>query len=153
VTDFVPAYRAEGVDLNSFETGIEKSRIRYHDIQGSGSPLIFIHGLGCASSSDYPRIASNPALLGRRMLLVDLLGSGFSDRPAGFGYTVEDHARTVAALAQHLSFGSLDLWGTAWAALWRLSLPGCFAIVCSISCSANQTSTPVAALEVVGLRR
>jgi pimeloyl-ACP methyl ester carboxylesterase len=98
-------------DMNTFETGIEKSRIRYHDIQGTGSPLIFIHGLGCASSCDYPRIASDPALLGRRMLLVDLLGAGFSDRPAGFGYTIEDHARTVAALARHLSFGSLDLFG------------------------------------------
>src|SRR3981081_2398155 len=54
--------------MNTFETGIEKSRIRYHDIQGNGSPLIFIHGLGCASSCDYPRIASDPALLGRRML-------------------------------------------------------------------------------------
>ena len=97
--------------MNSFETAIEKSRIRYHDVPGSDSPLLFIHGLGCASSFDYPRIASDAALLGRRMLLVDLLGSGFSDRPAGFGYTVEDHARTVVALAQHLSFASLDLFG------------------------------------------
>ena len=97
--------------MNTFETAIEKSRIRYHDVPGSGSPLLFIHGLGCASSFDYPRIASDPALLGRRMLLVDLLGSGFSDRSAGFGYTVEDHARTVAALARHLSFASLDLFG------------------------------------------
>ena len=60
--------------MNSFETAIEKSRIRYHDVPGSGSPLLFIHGLGCASSFDYPRIASDAALLGRRMLLVDLLG-------------------------------------------------------------------------------
>jgi pimeloyl-ACP methyl ester carboxylesterase len=97
--------------MNTFETGIQKSQIRYHDMQGSGPPLIFIHGLGCASSCDYPRIASDPALRGRRMLLVDLLGSGFSDRPTGFGYTVEDHARTVAALARHLAFGSLDLFG------------------------------------------
>jgi len=78
---------------------------------GTGPPLIFIHGLGCASSCDYPCIASDPALAGRRMLLVDLLGSGFSDHPADFGYGVDDHARTVVELARHLSLDDLDLFG------------------------------------------
>lgn len=87
------------------------SCLRYHDIPGDGRPLIMLHGLGCASSSDYPRIASDPALTGRRMVLVDLLGSGFSDRPDGFGYTVEDHARTVAELVTNLALDSLDLYG------------------------------------------
>lgn len=45
------------------------------------------------------------------MLLIDLLGSGFSDRPAEFAYTIEDHARTVAALADALSLSSLNLFG------------------------------------------
>ena len=45
------------------------------------------------------------------MLLVDLLGSGFSDHPADFGYTVDDHARTVVELARHLSLDALDLFG------------------------------------------
>jgi pimeloyl-ACP methyl ester carboxylesterase len=45
------------------------------------------------------------------MLLVDLLGSGFSDHPANFGYTVDDHARTVAELVRHLSLDDLDLFG------------------------------------------
>ncbi|WP_431823966.1 alpha/beta fold hydrolase [Burkholderia sp. F1] len=74
-------------------------------------PTLFIHGLGCASSCDYPGVAAAPALSGRRMLLVDLLGSGFSDRPTDFSYTVEDHAKTIAALADHLSFPELNLFG------------------------------------------
>ena len=41
-------------------------------------------------------------------MLVDLLGFGFSDRPAGFGYAIEDHAATVAALLDRL-----DLTGCA----------------------------------------
>jgi pimeloyl-ACP methyl ester carboxylesterase len=45
------------------------------------------------------------------MLLVDLLGSGFSDHPADFGYTVDAHARTVAELARHLSLDAIDLFG------------------------------------------
>ena len=45
------------------------------------------------------------------MVLIDLLGSGFSDHPAQFGYTVGDHARTVAALIDHLALEALDLFG------------------------------------------
>ena len=107
------AASAEGDEpiVKSFEFESDESTLRYHDIPGTGAPLIFIHGLGCASSCDYPRIASDPALAGRRMLLVDLLGSGFSDHPADFGYTVDDHARTVVALARHLSLDALDLFG------------------------------------------
>jgi pimeloyl-ACP methyl ester carboxylesterase len=97
--------------VESLELGSDRSTLRYHDIPGAGPPLIFIHGLGCASSCDYPRIASDPALFGRRMLLVDLLGSGFSDHPADFGYTVDDHARTVLELARSLSLDALDLFG------------------------------------------
>lgn len=89
----------------------EQANLRYHDLPGSGSPLIFIHGLGCASSCDYPTVAADPALAGRRMLLVDLLGSGFSDRPADFGYTIDLHARTIVQLIGRLDLGSVDLFG------------------------------------------
>ena len=100
--------------MKSFKFESDKSTLRYHDIPGTGAPLIFIHGLGCASSCDYPRIASDPALVGRRMLLVDLSGSGFSDHPADFGYTVDDHARTVVELPaifrSMLSISSVTAW-------------------------------------------
>ncbi|VEB43784.1 Uncharacterised protein [Chromobacterium violaceum] len=33
--------------------------LRYHDIPGHGVPLIMLHGLGCASSFDYPRLLPN----------------------------------------------------------------------------------------------
>ena len=49
-----------------------------------------------ASSVRNRPVAADLALWGRRMLLVDLLGAGFSDRPAAFGYAVEDHARVLA---------------------------------------------------------
>jgi pimeloyl-ACP methyl ester carboxylesterase len=97
--------------VESLELGSDRLALRYHDMPGTGPPLIFIHGLGCASSCDYPCIASDRALAGRRMLLVDLLGSGFSDHPADFGYGVDDHARTVVELARHLSLDDLDLFG------------------------------------------
>ena len=85
--------------------------LRYHDLPGTGTPLLFIHGLGCASSSDFPRVAADPALAGRRRLLLDLLGAGFSDRPDGFAYSVAAHAATVAGLIDQLGLPQLDIVG------------------------------------------
>ena len=97
--------------MRDFEVPGTSWRIRFHDLPGNDPPLMLVHGLGCASSCDYPRIAADPALAGRRMLLVDLLGAGFSDKPAGFGYAVEDHAETLRALMRGLSLPVIDLFG------------------------------------------
>ena len=88
----------------------QDAMLRFLDVPGSGTPLVFIHGLGCASSRDYPHVIADPALTGRRCILVDLLGSGYSDRPERFGYRVEDHARIVVELIQSLE-REVDLFG------------------------------------------
>ncbi len=85
--------------------------LRFHDLPGASRPLVFVHGLGCASSCDYPTVARDPALLGRRAILVDLLGFGFSDRPSDFSYTIADHARSVAELVRSLGLKDFDLFG------------------------------------------
>ena len=85
--------------------------LRYHDLPGRGVPLLFIHGLGCAGSSDFPRVAADPALAGQRCLLLDLLGAGFSDRPDDFAYTIAAHAATVAGLLDHLDLPQLHMVG------------------------------------------
>ncbi len=45
------------------------------------------------------------------MLLVDLLGFGYSDRPTNFGYTVNDHADTIRELIESLAVPQVDLVG------------------------------------------
>lgn len=97
--------------MRAFELPGLSSSLRFHDLPGDGPPIVFIHGLGCASSCDYPRVAADPALAGRRMLLVDLLGFGFSDRPEDFGYAVEDHADSVSALLDGLGLTTVDVFG------------------------------------------
>ena len=97
--------------MRFYELKDVSSTIRFHDLPGHETPILFIHGLGCASSCDFPRVAADPALVGRRMLLVDLLGSGFSDWPMDFGYTVGDHADTLTELIDGLSIPSFDLVG------------------------------------------
>jgi pimeloyl-ACP methyl ester carboxylesterase len=85
--------------------------IRYHDMPGTGVPLLFIHGLGCSASCDYPAIADHPSLANRRRILVDLLGYGFSDRPEDFGYRTTDHARILITLINELGLETLDVYG------------------------------------------
>ncbi len=97
--------------MKSFAVPGAGGSLRYHDLAGEGPALVMIHGLGCASSCDYPTVAADPALRGRRMLLIDLLGSGFSDRPEAFGYTIDDHARSVVALIDALELPQVDVFG------------------------------------------
>jgi len=85
--------------------------LAYQDIAGAGPARVFIHGLGTASSSDFPGVIASPAMRLRRSLLVDLLGFGFSERPAAFTYTLEDHARTVAMLLDHLGLAGCEVVG------------------------------------------
>lgn len=70
-----------------------------------------IHGLGCASSFEYSHVATFPALRARRCILVDLLGFGFSDQPADFGYRVEDHALQLMRFVEARGLWSFDLYG------------------------------------------
>lgn len=86
-------------------------RIRYHDLPGEGIPIVFIHGLGCASSMDYPNVAAKPPLSGHRRILVDLLGAGFSDKPDDFGYAAEDHAAYLLAFVESLNLDAFVLFG------------------------------------------
>jgi pimeloyl-ACP methyl ester carboxylesterase len=75
--------------------------LRWIDIPGDGPARVYLHGLGCAGSADFTGIAAHPALHGGRSIVVDLLGHGFSDRPANFPGTLEAHAETVAAVLDH----------------------------------------------------
>lgn len=105
-----------------------RATLRFHDLAGSGAPLAFVHGLGCASSCDYPAVVRDPALASRRAILFDLLGSGFSDRPEGFEYAVAAHARVVVALIDGLGIAVCDLYshsmGGAVAIVVATMLPG-----------------------------
>ncbi|MFD3930372.1 alpha/beta fold hydrolase [Streptomyces sp. NPDC058614] len=80
------------------------SHIRWTETAGAEPARVYVHGLGAASTVYNAHIAARPELAGRRTLFVDLPGHGISDRPADFGYTLEDHADALAAVldAAHL---------------------------------------------------
>ncbi len=98
------------------------SRIRYHDLPGDGIAVLFIHGLGCAGSFDYPNVVAQPELAGYRRILLDLLGSGFSDKPNDFRYTVSDHAAYLADFSSSLGIDRFVLFGHSLGGSIALSL-------------------------------
>lgn len=95
----------------SFYSSQAGAIVRWLDLPGRGDPVVFIHGLGCASTYDYPRVAADPALAGRRMILVDLPGFGYSDKPESFGYRIGDQAGVVVELLDRLGLERCYLYG------------------------------------------
>ena len=85
--------------------------IRYLDFDGDDLPLVFIHGLGCAGSSHFPRLLAEPVIADRRRVVIDLFGHGYSDRPEDFGYTLEEHTDTVTELLDPLDLRGCVVFG------------------------------------------
>ncbi|MET9021556.1 alpha/beta hydrolase [Actinopolymorpha sp. NPDC004070] len=105
------------------------SWVRYLDLPGgspdtesNGSPasatsqgpvFVYLAGLGAATSADFPHVVTRPALRRHRSLLVDLVGTGWSDPadPERFGYTIEEHADAVAAVLDADGLGGTTVVG------------------------------------------
>ncbi|MBC2575255.1 alpha/beta fold hydrolase [Peptostreptococcus canis] len=85
-------------------------KIRYNDFYGELTPIIFIHGLGCAGSFDYVEVAS---FLGvnHRIILIDLLGAGYSDKPLSFKYTVDLHVKYLKEFIEDLNLEEIIIFG------------------------------------------
>ncbi len=86
-------------------------RMHYID-EGNGAPILFCHG-NPTWSFLYRGIVSR--LRDRfRCVAVDYLGFGLSDRPESYGYTIEEHARTVGELVDHLNLEGFVVMGQDW---------------------------------------
>lgn len=86
-------------------------RIHYVD-EGHGTPILLCHG-NATWSFLYREIICQ--LRGHfRCIAPDYLGFGLSDRPDGFGYTIEEHAKVVGELVDHLQLDSFLTMGHDW---------------------------------------
>ncbi|MEV7276493.1 alpha/beta hydrolase [Streptomyces sp. NPDC093111] len=97
------------------------SVIRWTETPGEGPATVFVHGLGAASTVYHAHLAARPEFTGRRILFVDLPGHGISDRPADFGYALEDYADALAT--------ALDAAGVRGGVISGHSMGGSVAIV------------------------
>jgi pimeloyl-ACP methyl ester carboxylesterase len=99
---------AEGVEECWMD--FDGSRMRYLRA-GSGPPLILLHGLLAYSFSWRYAI---PALAPYATVYApDLLGAGFSDRPAGIDHSMRATAQRVLKFVESLGLASFDLLGTS----------------------------------------
>jgi len=74
-------------------------------------PILFLHGLGAASTHDLRPTAMHPLLAGRERVLLDLPGFGRSTAPAAWPATLEAHATIVIAVLDRLGLETVDLVG------------------------------------------
>ncbi|MFE3319651.1 haloalkane dehalogenase [Nocardia sp. NPDC059195] len=86
-------------------------RVHYID-EGSGIPILFCHGSPTWSFL-YRKIIGE---LGDRFrcIAVDYPGFGLSERPAGYGYTIAEHAAVLGELVDHLGLDQFVIMGQDW---------------------------------------
>ena len=108
--------------MKEYRISNSKDKMRYHDFYGEGEPILFLHGLGSASSFDYPNVASQEYLLGNRRILIDLLGAGYSDKPVDFKYSVKGHAEYLLEFINHIGLEKYVLFGHSMGGAVALSL-------------------------------
>ena len=97
-------------------------RISYDDYGAGDRPLVLIHGL-LMNRRMYDRLAPEMAKRGNRVIAIDLLGHGRSDRPTEMSqYSMTFFARQVVALLDHLGIDRAVIGGTSLGANVTLEL-------------------------------
>ncbi|GIG61260.1 hypothetical protein Lfu02_56320 [Longispora fulva] len=103
---------------------LPEARVRWFDLPGDDERPTRVFVPGPDDAAGYVEAALHPALAGSRTLLVDLPGAGASDRPELFGYTVPEHAATLAALLDHVGVAGVELVGHGTGAAVAIALAG-----------------------------
>jgi pimeloyl-ACP methyl ester carboxylesterase len=104
------------------EFEFDNHRISYDEYGAGDRPLVLIHGL-LMSRRMFDRLGPEMAELGNRVIAIDLLGHGRSDRPPEMSnYSMTFFARQVEALLDHLELDQAVVGGTSLGANATLEL-------------------------------
>lgn len=79
----------------------------------NASAIIMIHGYS-SSTATWNAVAPQIADAGFRVLVVDLIGFGFSEKPAWSDYTFDTQARMITRLMNRLGIGLATLVGSSY---------------------------------------
>ncbi|WP_119157417.1 alpha/beta fold hydrolase [Caldimonas tepidiphila] len=97
-------------------------RTNLHD-QGEGPPLLMIHGSGPGVSAWANWRLSIPVLAqSRRVIAPDMVGFGFSDRPAGQRYGMDEWVRQAVGVLDELDLERADVVGNSFGGALALAL-------------------------------
>lgn len=107
--DFVPDGALYPFESRWFDSSA--GRVHYID-EGTGPPILFCHG-SPAWSFLYRHIVKG--LRDRfRCIAVDYPGFGLSERPAAFGYTIDEQTAVLGELIDHLGLDDFIVMGHDW---------------------------------------
>ena len=87
-------------------TQVNGHRIAYREL-GEGDPVVLIHGIPTSSllwRNVMPVLAAN-----HRVIALDMLNYGESDKPTDANVSIEAQSRTVVGLMQALGLGAADI--------------------------------------------
>lgn len=97
-------------------------RTNYHDV-GSGHPALLIHGSGPGVSGWANWRMTIPVLSQvSRVIVPDMVGFGFTDRPAGVQYNLDNWVAQVIGLLDALKIEQTDLVGNSFGGALALAL-------------------------------
>jgi len=117
----MPYFKFEGQRLAYTEYGGGPAALTSGGVRGrtaksspaSGRPLILLHGLLLSQEMHRP-LAEDLAALGNRVITLDLLGHGHSERPRDmWHYSMAIFGRQVLALMDHLKLEQAAVMGTS----------------------------------------
>lgn len=101
-------------------TGAFESNV--HDL-GSGRPVLFIHGSGPGVSAWANWRLAMPVLAqSRRVIAPDMVGFGYTDRPAGITYSMGTWVQQALDLLDALDLPQVDLVGNSFGGALALAL-------------------------------
>lgn len=103
------------VRTGGFETNV-------HDV-GSGAPVLLIHGSGPGVSAWANWRLVIPALAkDRRVIAPDMVGFGYTDRPAGIQYSMDTWVQQALDLLDALGLEQVDLVGNSFGGALAMAL-------------------------------
>ncbi len=99
---------------NSRFVEIDGATVHYQEFgEKSNTTLILIHGF---TASAYAWHLAAPLLAGENfhVVAVDLLGFGYSDKPAAFDYSIASQARVISRFMNRLGIGRASIVGSSY---------------------------------------
>lgn len=109
--DLAIAAQRQSAGLHSEEVQINGFKVHYLDSQGTGAPLMLVHGFG-GNTDNWLAIA--PELTAHfRLIIPDLPGFGASDAPTQADYTIQQQAARLAEFLSEIGLQRVHLAGNS----------------------------------------
>ena len=84
--------------MKSFYLENQNAFMRYLETPQEGRTVIYLPAISFSAAASFFEVVTHPGMPRHHALLVDYLGSGASDHPADFDYSLHGHAASIAAL-------------------------------------------------------